>query len=153
HRALADATDPDVDPDRRAWHHALGSRGPDEEIAQALERSADRARARGGLAASAALLERSVALTGSPTQRSRRILAAAAAHQEAGSFERSNALLADAPTAIDAATEAQLEMLRARNALFTGDPGTGALLLDRAARQLESVNLRLAYATHLQAIG
>jgi hypothetical protein len=63
HRALAGATDADLDPDRQAWHRALGSSGPDESVAVALERSAGRARARGGLAAAAALLERSIALT------------------------------------------------------------------------------------------
>ena len=68
-RALAEATDPDGDPDRRAWHRALGSPGPDEDIAEALEHSANRARARGGLAAAAALLERSVTATLDPSRR------------------------------------------------------------------------------------
>ena len=69
HRALADATDPQLDPDRRAWHRAQAASAPDEELAGELERCAGRAQARGGLAAAAAFLEGAVTLTGEPSRR------------------------------------------------------------------------------------
>ena len=93
HRALAEATDPEVDPDRRAWHRAQAAAAPDEEVAAELERSAARAQARGGFAAAAAFLERAVALSPEPLRRAQRALAAAQTKFQAGALDDALGLL------------------------------------------------------------
>src|SRR6185437_6621912 len=94
HRALAEATDPRLDPDRRAWHWAQAAPGPDEGIAAELERSAGRAQARGGLAAAAAFLTRATELTSDPAERARRAIEGAYANVQAGSFDPAQTLIA-----------------------------------------------------------
>ena len=89
-------TDPQADPDRRAWHRAAAAPGPDEEVARELEQSAGRAQARGGLAAAAAFLERAVALTADPQRQAERALTAAQASMQAGGFGKARELLAAA---------------------------------------------------------
>ncbi len=119
HRALAEATDRDVDPDRRSWHLAQATTGPDEEVAAELERSASRAQARGGFAAAAAFLERSATLSVEPTLRARRRLAAARAKHLAGAHAEAIEMLSAAETGpLDEAQKAEADLLRARDRLY-----------------------------------
>ena len=154
HRALAEATDPQLDPDRRAWHRAHAAARFDESVAGELERSADRARGRGGIAAAAAFLERAAQLTPDPAQRGRRALAAAHAKFEAGAPEAALELVAVAELCpLDELQSAQLALLRAQFA-FVLTRGTDApsLLVD-AARRLEALDPALARQTYLEALG
>jgi hypothetical protein len=114
HRALADATDAGIDPDRRVWHLAQATPGFDEEVASELERSAGRAQARGGLAAAAAFLERAAPLTLEPSRRAQRALAGAQAKQQAGAPDAALRLLAVAEAApLDECQHARVDLLRA----------------------------------------
>jgi DNA-binding CsgD family transcriptional regulator len=153
HRALAEATDPESDPDRRVWHRAHAALEPDEELAADLERSAGRAQSRGGLAAAAAFLERAAVLTPDRAARARRSLAAAEANFLAGSPEAALALLDTALSgplnALDGALVAQL---RGRIALHCGRSGEAAALLLDAAGQLEPLEPRVARDTREAAL-
>jgi DNA-binding CsgD family transcriptional regulator len=153
HRALAEVTDPEVDPDRRAWHRAHAAVGPDEGAAAELERSADRAQARGGMAAAAAFLEEAVRLTLDPSRRAERALAAAQAKYDAGSPEASLALIAMAEAGpFDELRHARVDLLRAQIAFATRRGSDAPPLLLEAGRQLESLDIGLARETYLEAL-
>src|SRR5260370_1111494 len=126
HQALAGATDPQADPDRRAWHRAQATPGPDEDVASELERSASRAQARGGLAAAAAFWERSAALTLDPARRAGRALAAAQATYQAGAFDAALRLLGTAEAGPpDELRRARADLLQGQVAVSSrrrGDP-------------------------------
>jgi DNA-binding CsgD family transcriptional regulator len=153
HRALAEATDPEIDPDRRAWHRAQAASMPDEEVAEELERSAVRAQGRGGFAAAAAFLERSSVLTLDPARRAGRALAAAQAKQQAGVFDEALTLVASAEAGpLDEFQRAEAAVLRARIS-FAADRGSEAPpLLLSAAKRLERLDLRLAREIYLDAL-
>jgi DNA-binding CsgD family transcriptional regulator len=153
HRALAEATNADVDPDRRAWHLAEAASRPGEEVAVELERSADRALARGGYAAAAAFLERSAALTVEPSRRAARALAAAQAKQQAGALDAALALVSLAEAgALDEFQKAQVDVLRAQISFASNRGSDAPPLLLNAARRLESLDVRLARDTYLDAL-
>jgi DNA-binding CsgD family transcriptional regulator len=154
HRALAEATDPESDPDRRAWHRAQAAPGPDEEVAKELELSAGRAKARGGFAAAAAFLERAALLTAEPTGRVQRLLAAASAKQHAGALDAALGLLVAVEAGpLDAFQRARVDLLRGQIALEQRRSGDAGRLLVSAARRLESLNANLARETYVEALG
>jgi DNA-binding CsgD family transcriptional regulator len=153
HRALAEVIDPAVDPERRAWHRAQAAAGPDEDVARELERSAGRARARGGLAAAAAFLERAALLTVDPAQRAGRALAAAQAKFQAGAFDAALNLLAVADAGpLSEPQQARVDVLRAQLAFVTNRGRDAPPLLLKAAKRLEPIDARLARATYLDAL-
>src|SRR5690348_2212484 len=153
HQALADATDPQADPDRRAWHRAQATLGPDEDVAAELERSAGRAEARGGLAAAAAFLERAAALTLDPARRAGRALAAAQAKYQAGAFDATLGLLATAEAGPpDQFRRARADLLRGQIAFASSRGSDAPPLLLKAARQFEPLDPRLARETYLDAL-
>jgi DNA-binding CsgD family transcriptional regulator len=153
HRALAGATNAQVDPDRRAWHLAEAAGGPDEDVAAELERAAGRARARGGLAAAAAFLERATDLTPEPLRRAQRALAAAQTKYEAGALDDALALLATAGSGqLDALQRARVSLLRGQIAFAARRGSDAPPLLLSAARELESLDPKRARATYLDAL-
>ena len=152
HGALAAATDPAFDPDRRAWHRAHAMAQPDEDVALELEQSAERARARGGLAAAAAFLERSAALTPDPIRRAHRALEAAAAKHLAGASQEALRLIANATAGpVDPLDRARLNLLHGEIVDLRRTPDALPLLLD-AARQLEPLDVPLSRDAYLAAL-
>jgi DNA-binding CsgD family transcriptional regulator/tetratricopeptide (TPR) repeat protein len=153
HRAIAEATDPGTDPDRRAWHRAQATAGPDEGIAAELERSASRAQARGGLAAAAAFLERAATLTVEPARRAERALAAAEAKYQAGAFNAALGLLATAEAGpLDKLQRARADLMRGQIVFASSHGSDAPPLLLKAARQFEPLDVQLARKAYLEAL-
>jgi DNA-binding CsgD family transcriptional regulator len=152
HAALAEVTDPQADPDRRAWHRAQAAPGPDEAVAAELERSAGRAQARGGVAAAAAFLQRSAALSADPAQRTGRALAAAEASLSAGAYDPALTMLAVAESGpLDELQRGRMELLHGMAAYAQRRGSDAPPLLLRAAKTLEALDPRLARETYLDA--
>ena len=153
HSALADVTDEVSDPDRRAWHRAVATIGPDENIASELERSADRAHARGGLSAAAAFLERSASLSRDPERKRERALRAAQLKLGAGAFQSARALLVvTQANGVNDAQDAELELIRAQIAFAANHDGDAPALLLKVAQRLESQDLDRAREAYLDAL-
>ena len=154
HRALAEATDPEADPDRRVWHRAQAAVGLDEPLADELERSAARAHARGGIAAAAAFLERAAELTPDPALRGGRELAAAQAKFESGALEDAQELLSTAAQCpLDELQRARLARLRAQIVFALRRGSDAPPLLLAAAEQLVPLDSGLAHEAYLEAFG
>jgi DNA-binding CsgD family transcriptional regulator/tetratricopeptide (TPR) repeat protein len=152
HAALAEVTDPVLDPDRRAWHLAHAAPGRDEAVAAELEQSASRAQARGGLAAAAAFLDRAAALTPERPRRSARALTAAQAKHQAGAADAALGLLAMAEAGpLDELQRARADLLRGQIAFTSGRGGAAPALLLAAAKRLEPLDATLARDTYLEA--
>lgn len=152
HRALAEVTDPQLEPDRRAWHRACAAVGPDQEVAEQLERSVALAQARGGFPAAAAFLTRATELTPDDDRRGRRALEAAFANLQAGGGETAKRLLILAPSVpTDDLQQARIELLAARLLLQSGQAGPAATTLLTVARRLETLDVDLARETYLDA--
>ena len=161
HRALADATDPQSDPDRRAWHAANAATGPDDAVAAELEASAGRAQKRGGIAATATFLERATALTSDPARRVARAIAAAQAKRDAADPAAAHELLAVAElgplshlqNAQVARLRAQMEFARSRGGELGSPPlAEPASQLLEAAMRLENLDDDLAREAYLEAL-
>ncbi|MEU4419959.1 AAA family ATPase [Actinoplanes sp. NPDC024001] len=154
HLALAEVTDPHTAPERRAWHRAAAAVGPDESVADELEQSAGRAQSRGGLAAAAAFLQRSVALTGDPLRRTERMLAAAEASLRAGEFDDVRRLLRALDSRpLDGPQSGRAGVLEGQIAFASGAGGSAIPLLLDAASRLAPTHPRLARETLLNAWG
>jgi DNA-binding CsgD family transcriptional regulator len=154
HLALSVVTDQQIDPDRRAWHLASAAVGPDESVAEELERAAGRAQARGGLAAAAAFLRRSVALTEETTLRVGRALTASQASLHAGEFDLALRMLIEAEAeATQEAQQARALLLRGQIAFASGHGADAAAVLLSAADQFQALDLKVARETYLEAWG
>ena len=152
HGILADLTNAETDPDRRAWHLACATPAQDEEVAAELERSADRAQARGGLGAAASFLERAAELSGDPARRLDRALAAAEASVQAGAFDAALRQTAVAETvALDELQRARIALVRARVAFASGLGSDAPPLLLAAAGRIKPFDADLARDTYLDA--
>ena len=153
HDALAAATDPETDPDRRAWHRAHAAIAPDEKVAAELIDSASRAKGRGGIAAAAAFLERAVTFTPDPGERASRALTAAQMKLEAGDLSAAGSLLAAADAGpLDELGEARVQLGYAQMAFDLRRGSDAPPLLLRTAQRLESLDAELARETHLKAL-
>jgi DNA-binding CsgD family transcriptional regulator/tetratricopeptide (TPR) repeat protein len=153
HQALAEVVDGPAADEHRAWHLGHAASAPDEDIAAQLERSAEHARNRSGVAAAAAFLEFAVDLTPEPERRARRALAAAQAKLHAGAPEAATKLLMGAQHATDdELLSAKIDLLRAKSAFAASRGGEATSMLLATAKRLDDLDPKLARETYFEAL-
>ena len=153
HGALAQAISGQATEDHRAWHLAHASAGPDEQIAEGLVLAAERARARGGVAAAAAFLSHAVDLTPEPDRRAKRAFTAAQTAFDAGDPNTAGKLLTLANgLGTDEFLSARVDLLRAKLAFAARRGRDAPALLIAAAKRLRSLDPLLARETYLEAL-
>ncbi len=144
HAALAGAL-PDRDVDRRAWHLAAASVGPDAQAAAALEQAGARARDRSAYAVAAAAFERGGRLAPSDDLRAKLLFAAAESAWLAGDWARTFALVDEAQLhAADPVLAARILYLRGDVTMRRGPVMDGYPLIVSAAEQIAEAEPELA---------
>jgi DNA-binding CsgD family transcriptional regulator len=141
HRALAGAL-PDHDADRRAWHLALATIGPDDVASSALEQAGARARDRSAYAVATAAYQRAATLSANPA---RLLYAAADTAWLAGQADRSVTLLDEAVTqAHDAPLAIEIDHLRGQIAMRRGPVQEARAILTATAERAAALDSEAA---------
>jgi DNA-binding CsgD family transcriptional regulator/tetratricopeptide (TPR) repeat protein len=137
HRALLQVLGAPQQADRRVWHLAAATLGPDEQVAAELEASADRAWRRGGPSAAAVALQRAAALSPPDGPQTRRLVAAAEHLWEAGHTTQAATLVDQVePGVAELSVRARAAHVRGHIELASGIPATACRLLVEGANLL-----------------
>jgi ATP/maltotriose-dependent transcriptional regulator MalT len=141
HRALASVLESDAEADRRAWHRAAATVGPDPAVVEELEQAATRARLRSGFVAASLAYERAAALTPDESERVRLLTAAAENAWFGGRLERTRMLLERArPLALEPQQHADIDRYLGLVELTGGVPAEACRLLLRSAAAVAPVD-------------
>ncbi|HSL64858.1 MAG TPA: AAA family ATPase [Gaiellaceae bacterium] len=145
HLALAAVLEGELEADRRAWHRAAASVGPDPAVGEELEQAAQRARRRSGYAAASLAFERAAALAGDEQDRARRLTSAAENAWLAGRIERALTLLEVArPLVTEPIQRADVDRFLGLVEMTRGVPADACELLLRAATDVAPLDVQRA---------